>query len=138
VRVTDLRSLRREMNLTQLALADALSIPVNTLRVWDIGLRRTPDAVVNGARALAIEHRRQRELLPVPKLAAELGIHKSTLEAAIRTGRITGPLFNALRVRTTDSFCGTRRWRAVQADNLWTSPRTRSLRAALTGPGRLS
>jgi len=86
--VTDLRVLRREMGLTQLAMAEALSIPVNTLRMWDSGLRRTPDSVLSAARALAAEQRHQQELLLVPALAAELGIHKSTLEAAIRTGRL--------------------------------------------------
>ena len=76
------------MGLTQLALAEALSIPVNTLRMWDSGLRRTPNAVLSAARALAAKQHHQQELLPVPTLAAELGIHKSTLEAAIRTGRL--------------------------------------------------
>jgi len=88
VRVTDLRIIRRAMDLTQLAMAEALSIPLNTLRMWDSGFRRTPNAVMDAARALGAEHRRQRELLPVAKLAAELGVHKSTLEVAIRSGRL--------------------------------------------------
>ena len=56
--------------------------------MWDSGIRRTPDSVFSAARALVAKQRHQQELLSVPTLAAELGIHKSTLEAAIRTGRL--------------------------------------------------
>src|SRR5688500_10294629 len=41
--VRQLRTLREEMKLTQLQLAKALSVPVNTLRIWDSGLRKTLD-----------------------------------------------------------------------------------------------
>ena len=54
----------------------------------DSGLRRTPDSVLSADQSLAAKQRHQQELRPVPTLASELGIHKSTLEAAIRTGRL--------------------------------------------------
>lgn len=86
--VTELRVLRLEMERTQVQLAEALSVPVNTLRMWDSGLRKAPDWIMGAARALAAEQHHQCELLPLHALAAELGIHKSTLEGAIRSGRL--------------------------------------------------
>jgi DNA-binding XRE family transcriptional regulator len=76
------------MQLTQMQLAKALLVPLNTLRMWDSGLRKAPDWILSAAGALAVERRHQRELLPIHALAADLGIHRSTLEAAIRSGRL--------------------------------------------------
>ena len=84
VTVTALRSLRYEMELSQLQLARALSVPVNSLRMWDSGLRITPESVMKSVFVLVAAHRRQREPLPIPTLAAELGIHKSTPASDLR------------------------------------------------------
>jgi DNA-binding transcriptional regulator YiaG len=86
--VNELRRLRHESSLTQAEFAQRLGVPVSTLRMWDSGLRVTPPPVLKHARDLAHRDQRETELLPIRQLAGELGIHKSTLESAIRTGQL--------------------------------------------------
>ena len=86
--VNTLRGLRREVRLTQAEFAQRLGVPLNTLRMWDSGLRATPSEILKAAHELSDRERRQTELLPIPQLAEELGIHKSTLESAIRNGQL--------------------------------------------------
>jgi DNA-binding transcriptional regulator YiaG len=40
--VNAIRELRRHASLSQRALAELLEVPVNTLRMWDSGLRPAP------------------------------------------------------------------------------------------------
>ena len=40
--MNELRELRRDADLSQRKLAELLSVPVNTLRMWDSGLRPVP------------------------------------------------------------------------------------------------
>ena len=86
--VNAVREWRRRSGLTQAQCAQQLGVPLNSFRMWDSGLRPTPPIILQGARAIAEELRRHSEQLPVRAMAAELGIHRSTLEAAIRTGRL--------------------------------------------------
>ena len=82
--MNELRQLRRDANVTQRELADFLEVPVNTFRMWDRGLRRPPVHVASGAREALIARAKRRELLPLAKLAKELGVHVRTLQAAAR------------------------------------------------------
>jgi DNA-binding transcriptional regulator YiaG len=86
--VNELRELRRDAHLTQQELADLLTVPVNTLRMWDSDLRRPPPQVVVQARGALAARARRRQLLPLAILARELGVHVRTLQSAARTGRL--------------------------------------------------
>ena len=88
VDVNELRELRRTVDLSQRQLADLLDIPVNTLRMWDSGLRRPPAHILTRAREALAAQARRCELLPLAELARELGVHVRTLRAAARTGRL--------------------------------------------------
>jgi hypothetical protein len=50
--------------------------------MWDSGLRPAPVTAVARAREIVSDQFRQTELLSLPKLGAELQVHRSTLEAA--------------------------------------------------------
>jgi DNA-binding transcriptional regulator YiaG len=67
--VTALRQLRRDANLSQHALAALLAVPVNTLRMWDSGLRSTPAHVVTRAAGKAVVYQwESRKRTPSPVL----------------------------------------------------------------------
>jgi len=87
-RVTELRFCRRQLGLSQGELAGVLSVPRNTLRMWDSGLRPTPSAVLDKAKAAAAEAIRDQQPLTLPALATQLNVHVRTLQAAARTGRL--------------------------------------------------
>ncbi len=76
-------------------------MPLNTLRMWDSGVRQIPRAVfVRLTRALALKRPTtkaaratvnnldENALAPLKVLAAEFGIHVATLQAAARTGTL--------------------------------------------------
>ena len=86
--VVELRTLRREVGLSQQQFAALLCVPVNTFRMWDSGLRSPQHDVVARARAVVAEHQRQHELLSLDVLATEFGIHPRTLGDAVRAGRL--------------------------------------------------
>lgn len=86
-RVTELRSCRRQLGLSQADLARML-VPANSLRMWDSGLRPTPERILEHARAAAAAAVRDHEPLTLPELAKALNIHVRTLQAAARTGRL--------------------------------------------------
>src|SRR5262249_42470292 len=88
VRVNELRELRRDAHVTQQELADLLTVPVNTFRMWDSNLRRPPAHVVVHARDVLAARAQRRQLLPLAVLAKELGVHVRTLRSAARTGRL--------------------------------------------------
>jgi len=56
--------------------------------MWDSGLRRVPAHVVTRTRDTLAAEARRHELLPLARLARELGVHIRTLQAAARTGRL--------------------------------------------------
>lgn len=86
--MNELRELRRAAGLSQRQLADLLDIPLNTFRMWDSGLRRPPAHSVTRIREALAAQSRRHELLPLARLARELGVHIRTLQAAARTGRL--------------------------------------------------
>jgi DNA-binding transcriptional regulator YiaG len=86
--VTDLRLCRRQLGLTQDELAGLLSVPRNSLRMWDSGLRQTPREVLDKARVAAAEAVEDQQPLTLPGLATKLNVHVRTLQAAARTGRL--------------------------------------------------
>ena len=86
--MTALRELRRALNLSQHAFAAILSVPVNTYRLWDSGLRPVRVAMLHRAQRAATEHARNAELLSLDQLARELGVHQRTLRDAARAGRL--------------------------------------------------
>ncbi len=112
-RVNALRQLRRDAALSQREFADLLRVPVNTFRMWDSGLRPPPLPVVTRAREALASRAERHELLPLDRLAKELGVHVRTLQAAARTGRLEAhfgvrtvfgrPIRSASRAVTLDS-----------------------------------
>lgn len=86
--MTEIRALRHALNLSQQQFAALLSVPVNTLRMWDSGLRPARLEVVVKAKAVVAEHHHQHELLSLDTLAREFGIHQRTLRDAVRAGRL--------------------------------------------------
>jgi hypothetical protein len=117
--------------LSQRQLADLLDIPLNTFRMWDSGLRRPPAQVVTRTRETLAAQARRHELLPLARLAQELGVHIRTLQAAARTGRLKTQ-FNARSViRSPDAFRLAGRGRAVRRPALallrWTGEMPGSL-----------
>ena len=73
--MNEIRELRRTARLSQRALAEVIGVPVNTFRIWDSLLRRTPVPVLHGARAALSDRDHQNELLALDRLASELGVH---------------------------------------------------------------
>lgn len=86
--MTELRLCRRQLGLSQRELASVLSVPRNCLRMWNSGLRATPNAVLNESRVAAAEAVRDQQPLTLPVLATRLNVHLRTLQAAARTGRL--------------------------------------------------
>lgn len=83
-----LRELRRDADLSQRDLAELLGVPVNTLRMWDSGLRPTPAHMLVRVRTAVARHAQRTELVPLAQLAQEFHVHVRTLQAAVRTGRL--------------------------------------------------
>ncbi len=83
-----LRELRHSVGLLQEEFAALLGVPLETFRTWDSGRRPLPPPILQRARAAVADHARRTELLPLDQLAAELGVHVRTLQAAARTGRL--------------------------------------------------
>ncbi len=86
--VNALRDLRRTAGLSQRDFAELVGTPLNTFRMWDSGLRSIPSPSLRRAKEALTHHAHQNELLPLDQLAAELGVHVRTLQAAARTGRL--------------------------------------------------
>jgi DNA-binding transcriptional regulator YiaG len=86
--MTALRELRRAADLSQQEFAALMSVPVNTFRMWDSGLRPAPLDAVYRARLAVAEHARNTQFVSLAQLACELGVHVRTLRAAARTGRL--------------------------------------------------
>jgi DNA-binding transcriptional regulator YiaG len=86
--VNELRELRHHADLSQRGFAKLLDVPVNTLRMWDSGLRPVPAPMLVRARAAVKRRGQQADLLPLAQLADELHVHIRTLQAAVRTGRL--------------------------------------------------
>ena len=86
--MSELRELRHRIALSQRGCAQLLCVSEETYRTWDSGRRSVPVAVLHRARRVVAERVRQTELLPLGQLAAELGVHVRTLQAAARTGRL--------------------------------------------------
>ena len=85
--MTALRELRRAADLSQQEFAALIDVPLNTLRMWDSGLRPVPPPVLRHAQMTATAHLRNAERLSLDQLAREFGVHERTLRAAARTGR---------------------------------------------------
>jgi transcriptional regulator with XRE-family HTH domain len=76
--MNELRELRRDAHMTQQELADLLTVPVNTLPMWDSGSRRPPARVVVQVRDALAARARRRQLLPLAILALKLRVHVRT------------------------------------------------------------
>lgn len=87
-RVTGLRSCRQQLGVSQADFARVLGVPVNSLRMWDSGLRPTPARILEQAQSAAEAAVRDHQPLTLPDLAEVLNIHVRTLQAAARTGRL--------------------------------------------------
>lgn len=73
--MTELRQLRRDADLSQHDLAELLDVPVNTLRMWDSGLRLTPAHIVHRAQVALATRATQHKLLLLDQLAKVLRVH---------------------------------------------------------------
>lgn len=82
------RHLRREAGCSQEELAGLVGVSLESCRAWDSGRRAVPADVLARTRRVAAEQAAQQELLTLPQLALELGVHKSTLQLAARRGRL--------------------------------------------------
>jgi DNA-binding transcriptional regulator YiaG len=65
-----------------------LGVPLNSLRMWDSGVRPTPGTILERVQVTVAEAIRDRRPLSLPVLATELNVHVRTLQAAARTGRL--------------------------------------------------
>ena len=83
-----MRELRRSIGFSQRECAVLLGVSVETFRAWDSGRRSVPVAALHSAKRTVAEHEQQTEQIPLSQLAAELGVHVRTLQAAARTGRL--------------------------------------------------
>ncbi len=86
--VTELRSCRLQLGVSQAELSDRLGVPLNSLRMWDSGLRPTPDEILEQLSIAVAQAIRDNQPLNLPDLATELNVHVRTLQAAARTGRL--------------------------------------------------
>ena len=87
--LNELRELRRASGLGQREFAALLSIPLETFRPLDSGRRFVAAAVLQRARDAIARHQYQQTLLPLDQLAQEFHVHIRTLQAAVRTGRLS-------------------------------------------------
>jgi DNA-binding transcriptional regulator YiaG len=83
-----IRDLRLRTGQSQRTFAQALGVSAETYRTWDSGRRPVPPAWVEKAKTLVDEHLASTEWHSLPALAAKLGVHRRTLEAAARRGRL--------------------------------------------------
>jgi DNA-binding transcriptional regulator YiaG len=100
-----LRQCRIALALSQAAFADRLGVSAETDRTWDSGRRPPPGDILKRARVLA-RYPDQSEPLPLSALAAAIGVHLKTLQAAARDGRLavvydSRTTFRRLRTRST-------------------------------------
>ena len=131
--MTELRSLQRCRGLSQRAFAAALSVPLNTLRMWDSGLRIAPPDLLARAKQAVITHHRQHELLSLDALATEFGMHQRTLRNAVRAGRL------AVQFSTRSAFGRPIRFTTRAAVSAYqTHYYRRSYSRTMTKPPRLS
>ena len=84
---SEIRGIRLRLRLSQPQFATLLGVSAETYRTWDSGRRVMPDAWLDKARALAVNHAPNR-LWSLQELAIELGVHVRTLRDAARTGRL--------------------------------------------------
>lgn len=80
--------MREQIGVSQSQLAYLLGESLNSLRMWDSGMRPTPAAILQQAQRAAAEALRKQALLKLPELARELNVHVRTLQAAARGGRL--------------------------------------------------
>jgi DNA-binding transcriptional regulator YiaG len=126
----EMRELRRDAGLLQREFANLLQVPLNTLRMWDCGIRPVPSHMLHRARAAVAERARNAALLaraqpdipampyeravradphaslPLATVARLIHVHVRTLNAAARDGRLrvtydTRTTFRSLRTRAT-------------------------------------
>jgi DNA-binding transcriptional regulator YiaG len=86
--MSDFRELRRSAGFSQAQFAALVGISLESCRAWDSGRRPVPTATLAQARTAVAEHAKLNELLSLRQMAAELGVHVSTLQLAARTGRL--------------------------------------------------
>lgn len=82
-----LRSLRASTKLSQRTFAARLGVPSESYRAWESGRRQPPKDLVSQAARIASVCGTQIPM-PLPHLAAVLGISEMTLRNAIRSGRL--------------------------------------------------
>ena len=86
-RPSEIRQVRKRLQLSQPAFARLLGVSPETYRVWDSGRRRVPDPWLDKARAVLVRNDPER-LWSLHGLANELGVHVRTLRDAARSGRL--------------------------------------------------
>lgn len=106
-----LRQCRDALGISQSSFAAQLGVPLETYRTWDSGRRSVRTDVLTRANALALRCD-PHALLSFDTLARLIHIHRRTLHAAAKDGRLrvtydTRTTFRRLRVRATlaDAEC---------------------------------
>ena len=100
-----LRQCRDALALSQASFAEQLGVALETYRTWDSGRRPVRPDVLTRANALALRAD-PHVLLPLETLAALIHVHRRTLHAAAKDGRLrvtyeTRTTFRRLRARAT-------------------------------------
>jgi DNA-binding transcriptional regulator YiaG len=101
---SELRTIRRALNLKQAAFAAILHVSLESLRTWDSGRRPVPLPILQRARAIRTTQPAETppsreavsgasiqvdsQLLSLDQLAREFQIHERTLRAAARRGHL--------------------------------------------------
>src|SRR5215471_10327850 len=90
--------------------------------MWDSGLRPIPSHILSSVREALAVRATQRELLPLARLAADLGVHVRTLQAAARTRAASDTFQRTIGVRPPHALCLARRrpnssWRDTTDDS---------------------
>jgi DNA-binding transcriptional regulator YiaG len=115
-RVTELRVCRRQLGLSQSELANALRVPRNSLRMWDSGLRPTPDGMLERARVVAAEAVREQQPLTLPALAKQLKRAPPHASSSRANWTPRSALLAAIGVWSPATVLNTRRRKSISAN----------------------
>jgi hypothetical protein len=116
--VTELRACRRQLAQSQAEFARTLGVALNSLRMWDSGVRPTPPALLERAPNCGCK-RRSRSSAAEPaqsRLRIERACPDPASGGADRTARSS--VFNALSIRPTAPHLGTRRRQCISSQVL--------------------
>src|SRR5215471_17834327 len=126
-----LRHCRERLGLSQAEFATQLRVALETYRTWDSGRRPVRPTILTRANELALRHDPRRPL-PLEILARLIHVHRRTLQAAARDGRLCvsyDPRTTFRRLRAHATLADGERFRREFFDRAqWPSMRPAALR----------